>query len=73
MRFNARLREPLKECFRPRSGNYESEYYVCDCDKELNLRVSVPARGIMNLNRKMENNRCLNFGFRPRSGNYESE
>ena len=59
-------------CFRPRSGNYESELptklrWLCA------RHVSVPARGIMNLNFPVA--LCVRCwqGFRPRSGNYESE
>ena len=39
----------LNSCFRPRSGNYESEY-LNDLDTIKGVVVSVPARGIMNLN-----------------------
>ena len=38
-----------KNCFRPRSGNYESEFLSAFCKLQF-LSVSVPARGIMNLN-----------------------
>ena len=60
-------------CFRPRSGNYESECLDWLGDKQWLVAVSVPARGIMNLNTITKIKRELGLCFRPRSGNYESE
>ena len=40
---------------------------------ELKSRVSVPARGIMNLNGRACDLYGRTISFRPRSGNYESE
>ena len=60
-------------CFRPRSGNYESEC-IRALDDFKRFFVSVPARGIMNLNVASVFDDATAFtGFRPRSGNYESE
>ena len=60
------------ERFRPRSGNYESEYCY-RTNEQTGEFVSVPARGIMNLNNPINTFNYYINCFRPRSGNYESE
>ena len=59
-------------CFRPRSGNYESE--LCDADKDLNLKYSFrPRSGNYESEYRYINRELIYNCFRPRSGNYESE